>query len=397
VFFQQRLLMGGFRSRGNALAYSVTADFYNFDIDFDAPNGAILDLLDADDDRSIMHFHIGQNLIIFTNTSAHFFSDRAVNRDQPRNYVEIGRAGIVAGARAIGLQGNTLFAQAGGNAVLELAYSQIALNYQPANLTLLSAHLLTGAFDLAVRRATASGDADLVLVVNADGTLVPMTALHAEQVDGITWCGIETGYYRSVAVDNTGLVHLARERPIAGVTEITLETHDFGIVLDAAIDGTVAGASITGLQALEGAQVWAYFDGSPYGPFTVASGAIAHGLDDAPTEAIVGLWSPPDGETLPMRPEDSEAAPRRKRRTHKVWASIFETGNIAIGANGSAPREIPLWGFSAPIDVPLMDRLVTGEVKRAGIPGFSMDATIRFTQTKPAPLHLRALRAEYDG
>lgn len=397
VFFQQRLLMGGFRSRGNAQAYSVTADFFNFDVNLDAPTGAILDLLDADDDRTIMRYHVGQYLHIFTNTSAHFLSDRAVDRDQPRNYVESGRSGIVAGARSIDLQGDTLFVEVGGAAVLEFVYSQLTLKYEPSNLTLLSAHLFTGALDLAVRRSSTSGDADLVLVVNADGTLVILTALHAEQVDGITWCGTETGLYRSAAVDNTGLVHLARERSIAGATEIVLETHDFAIYLDAAVTGTVSGANVTGLAALEGAQVWAYLDGSPYGPFTVSGGQIAHGLTDAPAAAIVGLWSPPVGVTLPMRPEDSEAAPRRKKRIHKVWASIFETGNIALAANGGDPVEVPLWGFSAPIDTPLLDRLVTGEVKRAGILGWSMDGQIRFTQTVPAPLHLRALRAELDG
>ena len=397
VFYQQRLVMGGFRSRGNAIAYSRTGEFFDFDVNFDAPSGAIVDLLDADDDRTIRRFHVGKDLQIFTNTSAHYVSSRTIDRDQPRDYVQAARAGIVPGSRSIDLQGATVFIEAGGEVLREFVYSAVDANYQTTNLSILSSHLITGALDLAVRRSSSASDADLVLLAKSNGLLTVVTALRAEEVMGITWLSDVCGAYRAVACDNAGLIYLARERLVAGVTELVLETADFDLELDAAVTGTVVGTTVTGLDALEGWQVYAYFDGSPYGPFTVTAGSIAHGLEDAPAEAIVGLWDPAVGETLPLRAQDSESAPRRKKRIHKVWASIMDTGNLALGANGGAAREVALWGFSDPVDVALRDRLVTGEVKRAGIAGWSHDGSITFTQTMPAALHVRGLRAEYDG
>lgn len=398
VIFQQRLVMGGFRSRGNALAWSRSGELFDFDLNFPGATGAILDLLDSDDDRTILRLHIGRNLQIFTNTSAHYISNRTIDATQPRDFAQAARTGVVAGSRSVDLQGATIFVEHGGEVIREFLYNDVEQSYDSGNMSILQSHLVTTASDLAVKRSNSSTDADLIFVTRADGTLPVMVAERAEQVTGVTWISSANGPYRSVCVDGNGLVHAVRERSISGTTELVLEVFDDDVVLDAAITGTVAGKSVSGLGALEGLTVWAYVDGSPYGPYTVAGGSIdlSADLDETPAAAVVGLWEAPLVETLPLREADSEGAPIRKRRIHKVWASIFQTGNIAVGANGKTPHELDIFTQSE-IVLPLMNRLKTGDVKRQGILGWSLEGSVTVTQTVPAPFMLRGLRAEYDG
>lgn len=400
VFFQQRLVTGGFKGRGNAIVASRSGEFFDLDVDFDSPSGAFLDLLDADDDRTIRRFHVGRHLQIFTNSSGHYLSNRTLDRDEPRNYVQSSRAGIHAGARTIDLQGATLYLENGGLVIREFLFSDVEQDYQANNISILNAHLIDDARDLAVRRSSSTTDADLVFTVRADGVLAVMTALRSEEVTGATWFSGETGLYRSVAVDGAGEIYFLRARALGGSDELVLEMADTATQLEAAVEIAVSEGqtTLTGLDVHEGKTVYAYVDGSPQGPFTVDDGAIE--IDEAAAEAgnaLVGLWLAPDIITLPLRPQDSEAAPLRKRRVHNVRASIFETGNIAIGANGGTPREIALWDFDEVMDVPLMDRLVTGNARRQGILGWSDDGQVRITQTMPAPLEVRAIRIEYDG
>jgi hypothetical protein len=401
LIFGERFVMAGFRGRGAAILWSRVGELFDNDIEFDGPAGAILDLLGADDDRTIRRLHVGRHLQVFTNTSAHYVSNRTIDKTDPRNYVQSGRAGVVAGARSIDLQGATIYIETdpekpGGEVVREFLFSDVEQDYKAQNLSILQSHLVTGALDLAVKRSSSSADSDIVFIAREDGHLSVMTALRTEDVNGITWWGNETGDYRSVAVDNRGLVHFLRDVEIGGVTELVLETGDPEIELDGAVEGVVDGFTISGLEVHEGAEVYAYLDGSPYGPFEVEGGEITVPVEDV-EDALVGRWQPPEIGTLPIRPQDSESAPIRPKRVHKVHASVLGTGNIAIGANGAPPREVPLWKFDEVIDVPLRDRLVTGDAVIDGILGWTMEGEIFITQTMPAPFELRGIRAEYDG
>jgi len=401
VIFNERLVLAGFRGIGSALALSRPGELFDYDTEFEGPSGAILDLLGSDDDRTVRRLHVGRHLQVFTNTSAHYVSNRTIDKTEPRNYVQSARAGIAAGSRSIDLQGATVYIETdpeapGGEVVREFLFSDVEQDYQATNLSILQSHLITGALDLAVKRSSSSSDSDIVFVVRADGHLSAMTALRTEDVNGITWWGNETGAYRSACVENRGLVHFLREVEIGEDDELVLETADQDIVLDGAVDGVVAGTTVSGLEALEGASVWAYLDGAPYGPFEVEDGEIELPVEGVEA-ALVGRWSPPELRTLPIRPQDSESAPVRPKRVHKVFASVLETGNIAIGANGGPVREVPVWRFDEVLDVPVEERLFTGEAVRDGMLGWTMQGEIFITQTKPARLELRGLRAEYDG
>jgi hypothetical protein len=201
VIFNERFVLAGFRGRGAAIAWSRAAELFDFDTEFEGPSSAILDLLGSDDDRTVRRLHVGRHLQVFTNTSAHYVSNRTIDKSDPRNYVQSARAGIAAGSRSIDLQGATVYIETdpeapGGEVVREFLFSDVEQDYQATNLSILQSHLITNALDLAVKRSSSSSDSDIVFVVRQDGHLSVMTALRTEDVNGISWWSNDTGAYR---------------------------------------------------------------------------------------------------------------------------------------------------------------------------------------------------------
>jgi hypothetical protein len=218
------------------------------------------------------------------------------------------------------------------------------------------------------------------------------TMLRGENVTAFTrW---ETdGLVRSAIVDGKNAVYLLVSRTVGAGAELHFEKLDTALIFDAAIEQTLDESTtiVSNLGPHEGATVWALADGYIEGPFTVIDGAIT--LANASTHVIVGRWTAPIADTLPL-PSDinDKVVLRRPKRVHTVRVDLVDTTSVAIGANGLAPRNVALNRVGDPVDEPLAPVNRTEVI--TGLRGFSQDGQVRITQTKPGQLAWRGITIE---
>ncbi|WP_398468522.1 hypothetical protein [Tardiphaga sp.] len=392
LFYQDRLVTGGFRSKRGALLASVTGDYFNCNILQVAASGAILTNLDTDGAERIIAMARARHLVIFTSDAEYYVSDRALSKTTIPTIVNSSRNGSLAGIGAVENEGALLYVSRNNALIYAATYDDVSAAYVSAPISLLASHIASNVTGMAMQRASTATDAGRLLLPRIDGTMTLGTMLRGENVTGFTrW---ETaGLVRSAAVNGKNNAYLLVERTVGGVQEMHLERMALGEILDDVVKQTfpVPTSHITGLGAHEGAAVWAVADGYVEGPFTVAGGAID--IATSATQVSVGRWTPPIADTLPLPSEVSERVVlRRPKRVHTVKLDLIDTTSVAVGANGLAPKEVALARAGDPLNAPQAP--VNRTVPVTGLRGFSDAGQVRITQTRPGLLAWRGITIE---
>lgn len=392
IFYQDRLLSGGFASKPGAILASPAADYWSGNILIEAATGGILLNLDTDGAEKILRFARARHLVVMTSDAEYYVADRALRRDQPVNVVESSRNGSAEGVPVCSTESNLLFVSRTRSLVYTAAYDDIAQAYVPQPLTLLAKHLLSGIRDAALQRANDRTDAARYYLVRDDGMMAVGLLIQSQEVTAfVRW--VTDGQVRAAAVDGANRVWLAVDRQIGGVTRRRVEWLEPGLLLDGAVTRSLdpPAAAVTGLDMHEGASVWALADGFALGPFTVAAGAIT--LPAPAASVTVGRWTPPRVVTLPL-PRD--VAPRtvfeRPCRVHSVLLKLLDTTSIAIGANGLAPEDVALYRAGQPTDLP--QRPVDEWTEISGLAGWSIEGQVEITQSRPGTLRVAAVNIQ---
>jgi hypothetical protein len=101
--------------------------------------------------------------------------------------------------------------------------------------------------------------------------------------------------------------------------------------------------------------------------------------------------------TLPLpRAVGPRTVLRRPARAHTVRVSVVNSTNLAIGANGSGPYDVPLKRFGGTTDQPLSAAPYTGWTMCEGIPGYMEDVQVTITQLRPGALTVTGVTIEAD-
>ncbi len=441
TFFEARLWLGGSTERPQTFAGSKVASFFDFDEGTGLADEAIVGTLDTDDVSEIYNIYGGRHLQILT-SSGEFYVLPESEPVQPDNIVvkrtsEIGSKG--PGVRAGGVEGATLFLQKGGKAVREMLFTDTEQKYTTQNISLLSSHLLSDPSSFAIRRATSTDEADLILLPNDDGTLATLLTLRSQELTG--WTRAETGDlslssttagYRAIK-DVAALLEdiyvIVEYRTVADATVRYLEKFNSAHYLDSSVRVTsgLPTSAISNLDHLEGATVVAYVDGANLGTYTVSSGAIALSRD-AETYAEVGLALPDVKENEVQRLMTAESMSESEARTlvfgesdgtgsgDGVWikdmpvsprlqdgsligelkrcyeADIVcrRTQHFYIGANDEAAQLIQFREMGAALGDP--PPTVTRTVIVDDLPGWSLTGQVELTQRDPGPMTIQALK-----
>jgi hypothetical protein len=245
---------------------------------------------------------------------------------------------------------------------------------------------------MALQRAEEASDADRVWMVRDDGTMAVAVLIRSQEVAAfVRW---ETnGAIKAVAVDGANVPHIVVERQVDGAPQLHLERLELGLIFDGTVtvENDPPSATVSGLDAHEGAEVWARADGYVEGPFTVSDGTITV---SAPSSTIeVGRWTPPIARTLPLPSEVAEKIVlRRPKRVHTVRMDLIETTSLAIAANGGRAKDVPLYFAGQPTDAPPPP--FTGMRPVPGLTGFSDTGQVDVTQLRPGRLQWRGLTIE---
>jgi hypothetical protein len=398
VFWQQRLVMGGFRSKPNAWLASRLGDPLDLNIEALADDGAYLGALDTDGAERIDRIVYGTFLHFLTSDGEYYLTDPALTRQKPPNIRRATDNGIRRGVGVARTDIATIFVHKNGKNIVEFVYSDAEQNYLSTNISVLSSGLLDAVVDLAYRGATAADDANALMVVNADGGMRVFAMFKQQAIDAAPGRFDTDGEIRSVCATANGEIIFGVDRLVGGLTVQMIEQIDPAAPLDSWTRHEFGAPQtlVSGLaQDYEGATVWAIADDVPYGPFTVTGGAIT--LPEPAQTVYVGRWWPVCVRTLPVPKDVGERMiVDRPVRPHTVRAYVLRTSSLAIGSETDGPFEVDLVRFGDPIDQPLLTNPVSRKVEIEGLAGYSDEGKVSFTQLRPGRLTVRDVTIEVE-
>ncbi len=396
TFFQSRLLLGGFKLRPETIIGSVLGDYFNFSQTaggtIAAADVGIDFTLDSDEVSVIHHLSVGRHLQVFTENSEWYVSDRVIDATQPLNFVQATRYGVRAGIEPQQIDGAGVFVQGAGNVVREFLWTDTEQTYGAESITLLASHLVSDVTDVAFRRASATSEGTQIYMTNTDGSLAVMTRIRSEKVMATAPWQTQ-GKFRAVGVDAARRIYVLVERTMNGVADNWLELLDETAALDASVRVAPGSATITGLDRLEGKSVYVVGDGVPFGPFTVAGGAITMPRQVALAE--VGLFFEFILETMPWKPLDKAGATiLGPRRLTAATLALTDTTSCAVAANGGASRAVALRTFPASLDLRPITEAFSGDVRVDRLYGRRDGPTLVITRPLPGRITVKAIYLE---
>ena len=396
-FHEGRLYFGGSKSLPNTLFGSKVSDFFNFKTAEALDDDAILVNMNTDSVNAITAMRSGRDLQIFTKDAEFFVPQADLDPITPSNIVikNATRRGSKEGVKPVMAEGGTLFIQREGKALREFLFSDVDLNYQANNISLLASHLLKTPRAMALRVATSTDDGDLLLIPNDDdGSMAVFSILRSQNVVAPAEF-ITDGSFLDVAVDGSDIYTVVK-RTINSSTKYYVEIFDVQRTTDSNIQ-YFSGASTpdqslptnttcSSLSHLEAKTVNVIRDDFVLTDKTVSSGSIT--IDEVPTSYVeVGLAYDVEVVTLPAEPKlSSGVVVSRKRRILEATTLVDRTQNLAVNGFELPFRSLPYTLGSAPTSF-------TGRKRLAPLLGYSDTAQITFTQTQP--LFATVLAVEY--
>lgn len=388
VFYQQRLLVGGFRSVPNAWAMSISADYYNFDTRLGGATGAQLFPMETPGGEKIEHMFDNRYPLIFTSAAEYWLAERALSADTPPNHVQASSHGAARGVPVVANEGAALWIHRNNSVLGEFRYTDNEGNFVAQDASLLAAHLVRGVVDQAQQPATVSDDGNHLVQVKSDGSALLATLIRDQEVTAFTRLTSGAGLFKAVARNGRNEVSMIVQRPDSR----RLERLEDGLLLDEAMDivNDPAATTLSGVDRFNGRECWVIADNDVFGPFVPTAGLIT--LSKAVSLATVGSWAPPVFQSLPPdRTVGPQIVNKRKARIYALTLSVRDTTSIAISTNGRTLQDIDLrkWGMDA--DVAELDAGYTGEIKVSGLFGWADEPYFTISQVRPGRLQVRSV------
>jgi hypothetical protein len=394
-YAQQRLVLGGFKSRPGTFLASTTGGVFDLNMELEGATAAVMIDLDGED-TTIRDMAVSSSLVFFCDGSVWSCPLDTFSAESVPRLKRSDAPGADAAIQPLSLSNGLFYVQRGGQVLVQLNYSELEQNFLSDNASVLSAFLINRPQEMALRRATSGNDGDMLLFINEDGQLVSLTLMRSQEVSGFMPHATRHGKFHSLCVDADQTVWFVCEREINGQTELVLEKMETDQRLDSSVlrQQFTPSAILNGLEAFNGQQVWAASSGNYFGPFTVQAGRIT--LPVAVGSARVGYWLAPFATDPPFHPEEETRRPMaRRKRVCAVTVSVLETSSIALAVNGGEPFDMPMFTLGeTPLGVPPELRPVTGTLRAEGMPGVTEGAQVTVTQTRPGALTVRMLKKE---
>ena len=385
TFHQGRLFFGGSKSRPSTIWGSKVGLYFDFEAVEGLDDDAVEATLDTNTFNAIIDIISGRDLQVFTTGGEFYVPQEGLTPITPTDFFlsSTSRNGIREGVRVKQLESGVLFIQRQGKQLSEIAYSDTQLTYITSKISLLAGHLLKGPKHMDIRRAVATDENDLLLIVNEDdGSMAVFSLLRAQDVIAPSEFTTQ-GKFLDVGVDITD-IYVVTERDDNGTDKYYVEVFDNTYLTDCAKQGGAV-ASLD-MSHLDGQTVNVISDG--YVEENQTADSAVTFINTPTTSCEVGL--PIDVEIKTMPIEVATQTGTRigfKKRIVEVNALILETQNLVINGNLVPIRNL---GDDA-LDSPVPE--FTGTKTLHGILGYNNDGQITVTQS--APLKLTLLGLEY--
>ncbi len=392
---QDRMAYAGLKARRAAVMLSAVGEYFDVDIRGQKDSSARLDAIRTQSAEEIRTIVDSKYLIAFTDQSVYFVPNRTLSRNEPLNFVKTSSkgVGIADGTDVIDVEDQLYFVGTGGSIVYTAQYNDVSTSYTAAPISLRSSHLVKDIVRTAQQAPDDASDATRMWMLRGDGRLVVAVIVVAEEMvfGAAEWRAAGDDPIRALKTDAENRLWIAIERG----KDLLLETLEEGLLLQAAVTVVVAGeAVITGLDRLEGRDVWALTaSGRVEGPMQVRAGKVALAPDYVGETVTLGLWRAPLAETMPMiRMVADNTILRRPGRIHTARVSVLDTTSIAVGANGEEAEDVSLARVGDALDAPTPARTEILDVD--GLLGAVEGPTLTITQARPGRLSVRDVTME---
>lgn len=411
TFFEQRLVFAATKAQPQAIFFSRSADYENFDDQYHetvSDDDAIVYTIASNQVNAIRFLTATRTLIIGTAGGEFAVDGGGTGQAITPTNILINKQSNHGAANVDGIAvGNaTLFLQRAKRKIRELAYNFDVDGYVAPDLTILAEHITeTGITQMAYQEEPNS----IIWCVRTDGQLLGFTYQREQQVTA--WhrhifggaFGSGNAVCESVEVLPTDSseyqVWVIVKRTINGATKRYVEylhNLDFDETDDTSfnyLDSQLAyngsaTTTISGLDHLEGQTVSVLADGATHPDKVVSSGGIT--LERSATKVKVGLGYTSLLQTMRIDAGANNGTSQSKtKRIYEITARLYESIGIEIGPDLANMERIPFRSSANPMDSGV--NVFTGDKDIEFRGNYETDGFIFVRQTQPLPLTVLSL------
>ena len=386
TFHEGRLYFGGSKSRPSTIWGSKIGLFFDFVPSESLDDDAVEATLDTNDLNVITDIISSRDFQVFTSGGEFFVPQQGTDPITPLTFTfkNVSRNGIKAGTRVQSVESGSIYIQRQGKSLNEFVFNDTQLTYITQRISLLSGHLLKGPQRVALRKASSTEEADLLLMTNTDdGTMAAFSIMRSQQVTSPSEF-ITDGSYIDVGVD-VNAIYVVTKRTFNSVDRYFIELFGYEYFTDCAFVGASAGGVGSGLPHI-GKSLNVICDGSPQGNETVSAGGAVTFDRESVTSYEVGLPITVYVKTMPAEVKlQTGSRVSFKKRIVEISAVLNETQNLIINDQPVAFRLF---------DNPLLDDPIpefTGIKRVNGVLGYSREQSIEVEQDLPVKMNLLGL------
>jgi len=384
-FHEGRLYFGGSKSRPSTIWGSKIGLFFDFVPTESLDDDAVEATLDTSDLNVITDIISSRDFQVFTTGGEFYIPQTGTDPVTPLTFTfkNVSRNGIKPGTRVQSVESGSIYIQRQGKSLNEFVFSDTQLTYITQRISLLSGHLLKGPQRIALRRASSTEEADLLLMTNTDdGSMAVFSIMRSQQVTSPSEFTTD-GLFIDVGVD-VNVIYAVTQRVFNGTTRYFIELFGYEYFTDCAFVGGAA-ATASGLPHV--AEVLNVIcDGSPQGDETVSGGGSVTFDRSSTTSYEVGLPITVYVKTMPAEVKlQTGSRVSFKKRIVEISAVVNETQNMIINNQPVAFRLF---------DNPMLDDPIpefTGINLVNGVLGYSREQFIEVSQDLPVKMNLLGL------
>lgn len=394
TFHEGRLYFGGSKSRPSTIWGSKINLFFDFVPSESLDDDAVEATLDTNDLNVITDIVSSRDFQVFTTGGEFYVPQQGTDPITPLTFTfkNVSRNGIKPGTRVQSVESGSIYIQRQGKSLNEFVFSDTQLTYITQRISLLSGHLLKGPQRIALRRASSTEEADLLLMTNTtDGSMAAFSIMRSQQITAPSEYTTD-GEFIDVGVDVTQ-IYCVTKRVFNSTTRYFVERFQDDLYTDCAFTGGAA-ASASGLPHV-GKSLDVITDGVPQSDETVSGGGSVTFDRASTTSYEVGLPITVYVKTMPVEIKlQTGSRVSFKKRIVEISAVLEETQNIVVNNQPVAFRLL---------DNPLLDDpepTFTGIKRINGVLGYSREQSIEVSQNLPLKMNLLGLDyrvAVYSG
>lgn len=385
TFHEGRLYFGGSKSRPSTIWGSKIGLFFEFVPTESLDDDAVEATLDTNDLNVITDLISSRDFQVFTTGGEFYVPQSGTDPITPLTFTfkNVSRNGIKPGTRVQSVESGSVYIQRQGKSLNEFVFTDTQATYVTQRISLLAGHLLKNPQRIALRKASNTEEADLLLMTNStDGSIAAFSMMRSQQITSPSEFTTD-GEFIDVGVD-VNTIYAVTKRTFNGTARYFVEMFGFEYFTDCAFVGGAA-STATSLPHI-GKALNVITDGVPQSNETVSGGGSVT-FDRASTAAYeVGLPITVYVKTMPVEIKlQTGSRLGFKKRIVEINAVVNNTQHMLINNN-----PVPFRSF----DNPLLDEaepLFTGIKRVNGVLGYSREQSIEVSQSLPLSMTLLGL------